>query len=101
MTGAGRQTLSHPPAIVRSMTGTLLAILDPLDPAVVHGDVTCADLWVLAARVEAATGTAPDHPEALVDQAHADGLLLLDDARLGLRCCPACHRVVAALPLAA
>lgn len=64
------------------------AILDPRDPLLVHTDVTCADLWVLAARVEAATGRAADDPEVLLDQAHADGLLAEHGA--GLRRCTAC-----------
>lgn len=81
------------------MTDTLLAIVDPTDPNVFHTDVTCADLWLLAARVEAATGAAAVDPDALVDQAHADGLLLLDGAADGSRACGACHPGVAASDL--
>lgn len=85
------------------------AILDPLDASVFHTDVTCTDLWVLAARVEAASGAPVTDPEALVDQAHADGLLVpvrvLQLAGLagGPRCCPGCRPATAAdpLPLAA
>jgi hypothetical protein len=84
------------------------AILDPLDPSLFHTDVTCVDLWVLAARVEAASGVPVTDPEALVDQAHADGLLLVEPtapagAVEGLRCCRGCRPGSATdlLPLAA
>ncbi len=73
------------------MNDATLAIADPIDPDVFHTDVTCADLWLLAARVEAATGGAVDDPEALLDQAHADGLLVLDGLVGGLRRCLHCR----------
>lgn len=83
------------------MNDATLAILDPLDPAVFHTDVTCADLWVLAARVESATGGPVDDPVALVDQAHTDGLLVLDGEVGGLRQCRGCCVSASVRPLLA
>lgn len=75
------------------------AILDPRHADLVHRDVTCEHLWALAARVEAASGRPVDGPEALVEQAADDGLLLDAAHTAGLRRCAACHPHAAA-PLA-
>jgi len=85
------------------MSDTLI-ILDPTDPDVFHTDVTCTALWPLAERAAAALGEPVDDPESLVDQAFADGLLVLDGIVGGLRCCRGCRPGAAApslLPLAA
>ena len=86
--------------MVRPMN-ELLVILDPTDPDVFHTDVTCGGLWSLLAHAEAAVDDPIDSPETLVEQAAADGLLLLgdaavDDAVTGLRCCRTCRPGAAA-----
>ena len=74
----------------------LLTILDPTDPDLFHTDVTCTGLWALATRLEAVTGEPVDDPESLLDQAHADGLLVQNGVVGGLRCCRACRPGAAA-----
>ena len=69
------------------MTDTV--ILDPTNADVFHTDVTCADLWLLAARAEASGDTA-DESHLLVAQAEADGLLVLDGTVGRMRCCRRC-----------
>jgi hypothetical protein len=80
------------------MTETV--ILDPTDADVFHTDVTCGGLWVLADRAESSLGTPAEGPEALVDQAAADGLLVLDGAVGGMRRCRHCRPGTAAVAVA-
>ena len=73
-----------------------LVILDPIDVDVFHTDVTCCELWRLAARAESASGGPVEGPEALVDQAFTDGLLVVDGTVGGLRRCRTCRSGAAA-----
>ena len=77
------------------MTETV--ILDPTDADVFHTDVTCTDLWALFTRVEAMLDADPADPDALVTQAQADGLLVLDGVVGGMRCCRRCRPGAAAV----
>jgi hypothetical protein len=76
------------------MTETV--ILDPTDADVFHTDVTCTDLWALFARAEATLDADLADPDALVTQAQADGLLVLDGVVGGMRSCRRCCRPGAA-----
>ncbi len=86
------------------MSATII-ILDPTDPDLFHTDPTCDGLHSLLVRAELATGAPVDEVGALVDQAEADGLLVVDGVAAGLRCCRGCREHAAhqrlALALAA
>ena len=83
-----------------------IIILDPTDPDVFHTDPTCEGLHQLLVRAEHTRGHAVADVDTLVDQAQADGLLVLDGVAAGLRYCRPCreHAMAARrhlLPLAA
>jgi hypothetical protein len=83
-----------------------LIILDPTDPDLFHTDAACDGLHQLLVRAEHALGGPAADVDALVDQAQADGLLVLDGVTAGLRWCRPCREHAAAtrrrlLPLAA
>jgi hypothetical protein len=79
----------------------LVVILDPADPDMFHTSAVCPHLYPLVERAEAALGHPIADPEAIVDQAFSEGLLLLDGVAAGLRWCRACRRTHEAGTLAA
>lgn len=72
------------------MSATII-ILDPSDPDLFHTDPTCDGLHSLLVRAEQATGEPVDEVGPLLDQAEADGLLVVDGVAAGLRCCRGCR----------